>query len=212
MYCPRHLMVLAVAFFLGGCAAARPPPDPAPATETVSVIGRGWHTELGLPVASLPPPLAGLAAAFPGAVTLSFGFGDRAFVLARHRGLGDALGALLPNPGLILLTVLKTSPAAAFGAEHVVTLHVSRAGFAGIASFVWHSLATEPGTLPKPYGPGPYPGSLYYAASVPYDAFQTCNTWVAETLRAGGVPVQAEGVLFASQIMREARRAAANSR
>ncbi|MGH7120624.1 MAG: DUF2459 domain-containing protein [Acetobacteraceae bacterium] len=206
------MLVLSAAFFLGGCAATPPPRDPAPATEIVTVIGRGWHTELGLPVISLPPPLASLAAAFPGAVTLSFGFGDRAFVLARHRGLRDALGALLPNPGLILLTVLKTSPAVAFDARHVVTLHVSRAAFAGIASFVWHSLATESGTLPRPYGPGPYPGSLYYAASLPYDAFHTCNTWVAEALRAGGVPVQAEGVLFASEIIREARRAAARSR
>ncbi len=204
------LITLSTALFLGGCAVPPLPGDPGPKNETVAVIARGWHTELGLPVASLRPPLAELAAGFHGATTLTFGFGDRAFVLARHRGLGDALGALFPNPGLVLLTVLATSPAAAFGAHDVVLLHVSRTGFAAIAQFIWKSLATEGDEPPKPYGPGPYPGSLYYAASIPYDAFYTCNTWIAEALRAGGVPVQAAGVLFASEIMREARRAAAS--
>jgi len=174
------------------------------------VIGRGWHTELGLPVAPLRPPLARLAARFPGAATLTFGFGDRAFVLARHRGFGDALGALFPNPGLVLLTVLATSSTAAFGADRVVLLHVSHAGFDGIAAFIWKSLATEWDEPPEPYGPGPYPGSLFYASSISYDAFYTCNTWVAEALRAGGVPIQADGVLFASEIMRQARRVAAS--
>lgn len=198
---------------LTGCATTPVPRFSGPAEETVAVIGRGWHTELGLSVAALSPPLAELARQFPGAMTLTFGFGDRAFVLARHRGLGDALGALLPDPGLILFTALNTTPEAAFGAEHVVSLHVTRAGFDQIAGFIWNSLATEDGALPRPYGPGPYPGSLFFASAIPYDAFDTCNTWIAEALRAGGIPVQASGVLFASQIMREARRVeAAQSR
>ncbi|MGH7071399.1 MAG: DUF2459 domain-containing protein [Acetobacteraceae bacterium] len=184
-------------------------PNAALQAETIAVIDRGWHTELGLPTASLAWPLAGLTHDFPGAVTLTFGFGDRAFVLARHRTLGDALGALFPSPGLILVTGLNTSSADAFGAARVVPLRVSRASFERIAAFVWNSIDRDNRLLPSPYGSGPYLGSLYYASTVDYDALETCNTWVAEALRAGGVPVQASGVLFASQIMREARRARA---
>lgn len=206
---PRRLILSLTGLALSRCAAAPLPRFAGPATETVTVIGRGWHTELGLSAAALDPPLAALASQFPGVVTLTFGFGDRAFVLARHRGLGDALGALFPSPGLILFTALGTSPEEAFGAAHVVTLRVSRAGFAKIAAFVWQSLATADGRVPEPYGPGPYPGSLFYASTVAYDAFETCNTWIAEALRAGGVPVQASGILFASQIMEQARRVAA---
>lgn len=204
----RRLLAASIALLLAGCAAAPRPANSGPKSETIAVIGRGWHTELGLSVASLSPTLALLAAEFPGAKTLTFGFGDRAFVLARHRGIGDALGALLPNPGLILLTVLATSPEAAFGKDRVIRLQISRAAFAAIATFIWKSFATNGERLPEPYGHGPYPGSFYYAARVPYDAFYTCNTWVAAALRGGGVPVQATGVLFASQIMREARRVA----
>ncbi|MGH7190467.1 MAG: DUF2459 domain-containing protein [Acetobacteraceae bacterium] len=199
-----------VATTLGACAtnsAATGSPNSVAGAESIAVIGRGWHTELGLPVASLGAPLIGLARRFPGAVTLTFGFGDRAFVLARHRTLGDALGALLPSPGLVLVTGLNTTPQHAFDARQVVTMHVSRESFERIAAFVWASIERNNVPVPSPYGAGPYTGSLYYASTVDYDAFETCNTWIAQALRAGGLPVQASGVLFASQLMREARSA-----
>lgn len=195
---------------LAGCAATRPAEHfpghfPGPADETVYVIGRGWHTEIGLAVAAIGPPLSALAARFPGARALTFGFGDRAFVLARHHGIGVDVGALLPSPGLILVTVLNTSPIAAFGARHVVALPVTRPGFDAIAAYVWESLATEHGHLPAPYGAGPYAGSLLYASRVTYDAFETCNTWTAAALHKGGLPISPAGVLFASQVMQKAR-------
>ncbi len=55
-------------------------------------------------------------------------------------------------------------------------------------------------------GDGPYPGSVFYAARGTYDAFDTCNTWTAEMLHAGGLPMPTAGVLFAGQAMGMARR------
>ncbi|HWA81707.1 MAG TPA: DUF2459 domain-containing protein [Acetobacteraceae bacterium] len=205
---PGPAMRLLGLLALAGCATMPAPHDTGPADETVYVIGRGWHTEIGVAVAALDPPLSALAARYPGAQALSFGFGDRAFVLARHKGIGEALGALLPNPGLILVTVLNTSPAAAFGAEHVVALPVTREGFDAITDKIWNSLATDHGHLPAPYATGPYSGSVFYASRVRYDGFYTCNTWVAAALHAGGLPITPGGVLFASQVMYQARMAA----
>ena len=201
----RRVLLLLGAAALAGCATLPEEHFPGPADETVYVIGRGWHTEIGLSLAALRPPLATLASRYPGAAALSFGFGDRAFVLAHNRGIGEALGALLPSPGLILLTVLNTSPDAAFGAGHVVALKVTRAGFDAVSAFIWKSLATEHGSVPAPYAAGPYEGSVFYASSVTYDAFETCNTWVAAALHAGGLPIDPAGVLFASQVMKDAR-------
>jgi uncharacterized protein (TIGR02117 family) len=203
----RHALLLLGVLALAGCATLPTEHFPGSADETVYVIGRGWHTEIGLAVADLRPPLALLAARYPGARALTFGFGDRAFVLAHGDGIGEALQALLPSPGLILLTILNTTPAAAFGAAHVVALKVTRAGFDAIAAYIWNSLATAHGTLPAPYGAGPYAGSVFYASSVTYDAFETCNTWVAAALHAGGLPIGPAGVVFASQVMHEARAA-----
>lgn len=203
-------LVLLTLGALVGCAGVPLTPAPGPRVTAIAVIDRGWHTEIGLPVGELTPPLSLIAARFPGAKVLTFGFGDRDFVLGKHGHFADALGALLPSPGLILVTALNTSPEAAFGARDVVELPISRAGFAHIAHFIGSGIAREkgekPNEAPAPYGPGPYPGALFYASSVTYDAFNTCNTWVASALRSGGIPVRAAGVLFASQVMSEVRR------
>ncbi len=61
-------------------------------------------------------------------------------------------------------------------------------------------------------GLGPYPGSLFYASSETYNLAYTCNTWVAEALSDGGLPLSPGGVIFAGQIMPEARRIAAEQR
>lgn len=203
------LVLLALAA-LAGCASVPLIPAPGPRVTALTVIDRGWHTEIGLQVAELTPPLSLIAARFPGAKVLTFGFGDRDFVLGKHGRFSDALAALLPSPGLILVTALNTSAEAAFGARDVVELPISRAGFARIAHFIGSGIArgkgAKPDAAPSPYAPGPYPGALFYASSVTYDAFNTCNTWVVSALRAGGVPVSAAGVLFASQAMSEVRR------
>lgn len=72
---------------------------------------------VGLPVDQLPAPLARLALDYPGAQILVFGFGDRAFYMAREENLGQALAALFPGPGVILLTALRVSAPDAFGAD-----------------------------------------------------------------------------------------------
>ncbi|MGH7057788.1 MAG: hypothetical protein ACREFZ_07865, partial [Acetobacteraceae bacterium] len=90
---PLLLGVLALA----GCAMTPLGHVSGPPTATLTVIARGWHAELGLPVRELGPPLAAVAQRFPGAVVLTFGFGDRAFVLDRDGRAGDALGALFPS-------------------------------------------------------------------------------------------------------------------
>jgi hypothetical protein len=50
------------------------------------------------------------------------------------------------------------------------------------------------------YAPGPYEDSLYFAATERYSAIHTCNTWAAEALRAGGLPLRAKLVVFAGQL------------
>jgi hypothetical protein len=49
---------------------------------------------------------------------------------------------------------------------------------------------------------------VFYAARDTYDALHTCNTWTAETLRAGGLPVPSAGVLFVGQVLGPARAVA----
>ncbi|HTH18015.1 MAG TPA: DUF2459 domain-containing protein [Magnetospirillum sp.] len=178
----------------------------------MAVIERGWHTDIGLPVDQLSAPLARLALDYPGAQVLEFGFGDRAFYMAREENLNQALAALFPGPGAILLTALRVPAPEAFGAEHVVVLRLSPAGFDGLSEYVWQALAKQADGTPLRIGDGPYPGSAFYAASQTYNAFFNCNAWTAEALSSGNLPIEPHGVLFADQLMSQARHVATRQR
>jgi hypothetical protein len=199
--------ITAAALLLGACTPTVPPfAAPAPGdAATIYVIERGWHSDIGLPVAQMTGPLAGLIRLFPGARFLTFGFGERQFLLARRTTLGGMVSALFPSRSALLMTALDAAPAAAFGAQHVVEIYVSRGGFARIETAIWQELEKPPSGEPTVLADGPYPGSVFFAARGTYDAFDTCNTWTAEMLHDGGLPVPSDGVLFVGQVMGMAR-------
>ena len=169
------------------------------------VIGRGWHTDIGLPTEEIAEPLAALESPFPGVRFLTFGFGDREYLLQRTGSSFAMLAALLPGRGALLVTALRSTPQAAFGPLHVVALHVSRGDLAGLQARLWREFELSPSATPIPLAAGPYTGSLFYAASATYSGLYTCNTWTADVARAGGLPMPTAGVLFADQVMRMAR-------
>jgi uncharacterized protein (TIGR02117 family) len=200
------------ALALGGCAFTPPPPGLPPAGGApIFVIDRGWHTDIGLPVPRSDGTLADVESAFPGARWLVFGFGERVYYTDAHPTLGTALRALFPSRAAILVTALRHPPAEAFGGRNVVVLRLSAGAAARIARFIEADLARGGAGRPRPILAGPYPGSLFYAARGSYDALHTCNTWTAEALASGGVPIRAFGTLFASQVMDQVREAEAHS-
>jgi uncharacterized protein DUF2459 len=190
---------LGLTLLTGACAVPWTEP---PGNAFVYVIARGWHTDIGLPVDEIAGPLAKLEGGFPGVRVLTFGFGERQFLANRETNFGAMLKALLPSRSLLLVTALRTTPEVAFGPLNVVVLPLSRAGLERLEASIWQELENpDVGALAE----GPYPGSVFYAARDTYDGFYTCNTWTAETLRAGGLPMPATGVVFAGQVMGMAR-------
>lgn len=197
------------------------------ASATIYVARRGWHIDIGFDTADLKPPLDSLAARFPGARYLFFGFGDEHYLLAKDHNAPVLLGALWPGRGMLLLTGLTSTPREAFGAEHVLALTVTEQQARDAQSFIWQSLekpsratsdrlagddpaardshSTDADSLPS-FAPGPYEGSLYFSAVPEYSAFHTCNTWAAETLATAALPIHSAGVIFAGQLWSQVRR------
>jgi len=189
---------------------AHPAESSAQSSEIIYVVRRGWHIDIGFAVAELEPPLRSLGAQFPGARFLFFGFGDQHYLLAKNRNGPVLLGALWPGKGLILATAVTSAPQAAFGEQHVIVLAVSLSQARGAQAFIGRSLDNNAiNTNPiQPYAQGPYQGSLYFAATPKYSAFHTCNTWVAEALKAAPLPIHSAGVIFAGQLWCQVRRLA----
>jgi uncharacterized protein (TIGR02117 family) len=212
---PPPVLATVLGLFLAlagaGCARSRHSVEMPPATTAgvVHVVFRGWHTDIGLPIDEVGGQAGtGLQRDFPGARYLVFGFGERAFYLNARPAFGDMLLALLPGPGAVLVTALNTTPDEAFGSDNVVELRLTQAGMDGTTRFVSASLDSDGTGQPRRIADGPYPGSLFYATSLKYHAFYTCNAWTAEALARGGLPIIPTGTLFAGQIMEEARRLA----
>jgi uncharacterized protein (TIGR02117 family) len=180
-----------------------------PGDTTVFVIARGWHTDIGLPVEQIPLPPAVLARDFPGARFLVFGFGERAYYMSRDEGFGERLSALFPSSSVVLVTGLRAPPSDAFGVGNTVALRPPQKDAGQVASFIWNTLEKQDDGAVRRLADGPYPGSLFYASGKTYDAFYNCNTWTASALRSAGLPINPRGVIFAGQVMGQARRVSA---
>jgi len=196
---PRVRLRCLLTALVAACSA--PISVPTANDAVVYVIRREWHTDIGLPVEEIAGPLAVLERPFPGVRFLTFGFGERQFLVNHEKGFGAMLGALLPSQSALLMTALAASPDQAFGSRSVVALRLSRAGLYQIQAALWRELELSAAGEPMLLANGPYEGSVYYAARDTYYGLYTCNTWTADILRAGGLPIPAAGVLFAGQVM-----------
>ena len=67
-------------------------------------------------------------------------------------------------------------------------VELSAAGAEALARFVSRAYARDASGAPIDLGPGLYPGSRFYAATGRYSLFHTCNSWIAEALRARRLP------------------------
>jgi hypothetical protein len=188
-----------------GIAQSLPTPDMESArTSVIYVARRGWHIDIGFSAGDLQPPLQSLTGQFPGVRYLFFGFGDQRYLLAKHQSGPVLLAALWPGRALVLATGLNALPEEAFGAAHVLALKVTLEQLQSAQAYVWRSLRSQVSA----YARGPYEGSLYFTATSRYSAFHTCNTWVAEALKAAALPIHSAGVIFAGQLWGQVRRLA----
>jgi len=202
----RAAIALLVTLLPGCATSTQATASDAPAT-AIDVVERDWHTDVCIRTEDADARLMRLVVGYNGSHFLCFGFGDRHYLLSRERGPMTLLSALLPGAGAILLTVLRDTPAAAFGADNVVRLGVSEQGITQLREFLANAVQTDGSGAPVGLGDGPYPGGLYFGATAQYDGFYTCNTWTADALRTAGIPIHGP-VLFADGIMRQIRPAA----
>lgn len=207
----RRLPVLAaLGLLLAGCAGTgRPLACRAVGGNAVYLVDRGWHTEIGVPVAALSGPLAVYRDIFPGARTVLFGYGKKTFFTAPASSVEEYLIGPFPGPAVVQVFAMTTTPDRAYGPDAVVVLPMSRAETDRLSEFIGGDLERGRDGRPRLIAVGHRPESLFYAARSRYTLFHTCNGWVARALGRAGLPVSDDGVVFAGQVMARGARAAA---
>ena len=197
------------AAWLATCETAPPPPsdDDGPRTRLVQVASNGWHTAIVVPAPALAATgLLPEAADFPGAAFLEFGWGDRTYYPAKEKTLGMTLAAALaPTPAVMHMAGRAAALAGGGGGLEVVPVALTDAGFRNLVGAIAATFERPSGGRAESVSRGLYPGSRFYHARGEFHLLNTCNTWTARMLHAGGVALSSSGIVTADGLMARLR-------
>ena len=200
---------LLCAGWLAACTESLPLPaaDDGPRVHTVLVLSNGWHTAIVMPRPGLVATgLLAEADDFPTAAFLQFGWGDRVYYPAKNPTVAMALdAALTATPSVIHMAGLARAPEP--GENEVVPVVLTEAELQNLIRAIAGTFKRPQGSRARPLSRGLYPNSNFYDAGGTFHLFNTCNTWTARMMRAGGVDVSASGVVTADDLMARLRRA-----
>ena len=200
------------AVLLATCETAPPPPSAVhdgPRTHLIQVTSNGWHTAIIVPAVAVAGTLPE-AADFPGARYLEFGWGDRVYYPAKDKTLGMTLAAALaPTPAVMHMAGRAAAPTGRSGGPEVVPVALTEAGFRHLVGAIAATFERPSGGPADSVSRGLYPGSRFYHAHGEFHLFNTCNTWTARMLRAGGVAISPSGIVTADGLMARLRAALA---
>ena len=203
------LMIVLSVTWLTACETSSK--NTAPRALLIYVTSNGWHTSIIVPAsplitfAAIPETDDFLKASF-----FEFGWGDRAYYQAKKATFNITLRAgLAPTPSVIHMTALKSPPKEKKNSQlEVISLKLTKTGFQHLAQ----ALAEEfkrphDGGRAKSISRGLYPNSYFYHARGKFHLFNTCNTWTARMLYAGGVDLSPSGIITAHGLMIRLREA-----
>ena len=205
-------LVLCTAW-LATCETAPPPPsgDGGPRSRLIQVASNGWHTAIVVPAPDLAATgLLPETADFPDAGFLEFGWGDRVYYPAKEKTLGMTLAAALaPTPAVMHMAGLAAPPDHRGTGLEVVSMALTEGGFLNLVEALAAGFERPGGARARAISRGLYPDSRFYNALGEFHLFNTCNTWTARMLRAGGVALSPSGIVTADGLMARLRTALA---
>jgi uncharacterized protein (TIGR02117 family) len=154
-----------------------------------------------LPRDQLPGALFPELVDFPGADFIEFSWGDRDYFPDPDSGIWLALRAAFWSRGSVLHVVgFNDSIAAFYPRAEIVALQLGEPAYQQVIGYLSASFARAAGAVRAPARPGLYAYSRFYPAMGKFSVLRTCNTWVAQALAAGGIPVSPGAVITASQL------------
>ncbi len=224
-------LTLAIPLLLVGCAsqqadihggplrtrtnAATSNPPPSGRQTAFYVSSHGWHTSIIVPRAAIPTdawPAGVLDREFRDFRYIEAGWGDRKFYMAPRPNVSTAFDAVF-FPGASVLHVVGLDPpvSSAFAWSGLVQMPCTAAELRNLSRAIGASFEADMHQQVRALGRGLYGRvSRFYPARGQYYFANTCNTWTARMMRAGGFPANAGpvGTWTAGAVMAQARRLA----
>jgi uncharacterized protein (TIGR02117 family) len=183
------------------------PPRSGEASVTIYIVGHGWHSGIVVRADDIPTAAWPESGRLPVTRFLEVGWGDRAFYESPDAGVSLALKAAFTSEASVLhVAGFDRTPAEYFPRAEIIVVELSLRGMESLAGFISRTYARDAAGKPIELGPGLYPGSRFYAATGRYSLANTCNTWIAEALRAGGCPITPVWAATAGNLLFQAER------
>ncbi|NQZ07907.1 MAG: DUF2459 domain-containing protein [Algicola sp.] len=207
----RHLGALCIAFLCLCSSSFKPwdfPPQSLADQTTIFVVNHGWHTGLVIPGNVLGNKLEVISPYFDSPPYYELGWGDAGFYQAEDITASLAVKALLwPSDSVMHVVALPMDPVSYFAGSEVVALTLSSGGLNRLTSHIAASFKYGVNGRLEKMRPGLYGQSLFFVGAGTYHGFNTCNTWTADVLASGGVPIDDWLSLTAGSVMVQARQA-----
>ena len=195
---------------LAGCAGSEGTIFPSEVNDparTVYVVRHDWHAGIVVSRSDIPEDTWPALYDFPQARYLEVGWGDREFYQAPDPSLGLAIKALLwTTPGVVHIVGFDAPVEEFFAASEIVALSVSVRGFEALCGFIGDAYARDERGNAQGLGPGLYGTSRFYASSLKYSLFATCNVWTARALQAAGCPIDPDSAVTVTGLLQQVRK------
>ncbi len=173
-------------------------------------MSNGWHTGIAISTADIDVKILPEVLDFPTSRYLEFGWGDVAFYQADAPDLMTTLeAALAPTDAVMHINAMPHVPEIYYREAEVIILQLSEQQILNLLQQIATSFQRDKRTKIAPIAAGRYANSYFYPAVGQFHIFNTCNSWVAETLAAAGIEIDTRGVISAEDVMRQLRNGAA---
>lgn len=168
---------------------------------SVFVVHDAWHAAIVIRKSDIPATALPELRDFPSAEYLEFSWGDRDYFPAPDPGLGLAFKAAFCSSGSILHVVgFKDSVEKAYPGAQIMEVPLSEKDFQQLVSFISDTFSRPHPPAPAEPQPGLFANARFYAAEGRFSLLRTCNTWVAEALKAAGLPINPDYVITAGNL------------
>ena len=208
-HCLVFIACLWTLVFLEVCASSAQDPQlsqPGAPAKVIYVVSHGWHTGIALkrediPTTVLWPELTDFAQND----YIEVGWGDGDYYPAPETTWSMTIKAGFSSTRSVLHVAGFNEPVRKFfAASEVVEVALSDEAFKELCAFIARTHERVPGDEGGKIPPGLYGNSRFYPAQGKFRVFYNCNTWVAEALRAAGLPMN-RFTMTADSVMAQVR-------
>ncbi len=174
--------------------------------QQIFITSNGWHTGIVLKRNHLSHENLPEIADVPQAEFVEFGWGDAKFYPAKEATVGITLAAaLMPTVAVMHVVGLPAEPSQYFTRAEVVPVSLGKQDLDRLIAFIADSFDRKSKPRADPIASGLYKSSYFYPANGKFHLLNTCNSWTARALRAGGFNIKLFENIRAESLMQQVR-------